>query len=50
MERTPLHIAAEMGHSEIVEMLVEKAKSDPFARTKDGSTLMHVASKSGDHA
>ncbi|XP_046353562.1 serine/threonine-protein phosphatase 6 regulatory ankyrin repeat subunit B-like isoform X3 [Haliotis rufescens] len=46
-DRTPLHIAAERGNSHIVELLVDKFKSSVSARTKDGSTLMHIASQFG---
>ena len=46
-QRTALHIAAERGHTHIVDLLVDKIKADPLARTKDGSTLIHVASESG---
>lgn len=40
-------MAAERGHTQIVDLLVDKVKADPLARTKDGSTLIHVASESG---
>ena len=47
MDRSPLHIAAERGHTAIVEMLVDKFKANVAARTKDGSTLMHISSQFG---
>ncbi|XP_065442356.1 protein tyrosine phosphatase type IVA 3 isoform X7 [Chrysemys picta bellii] len=47
MDRSPLHIAAERGHTNVVELLMEKFHSNVLARTKDGSTLMHVASEHG---
>ena len=47
MDRSPLHIAAERGHTTIVEMLVDKFKANVAARTKDGSTLMHISSQYG---
>ena len=47
LDRTPLHIAAERGHTHIVEILVDKYKANVAARTKDGSTLIHIASKYG---
>ncbi|XP_042907067.2 uncharacterized protein [Parasteatoda tepidariorum] len=46
-DRTPLHIAAEKGYSTIVETLADKFKASIFKRTKDGRTLMHIASESG---
>ena len=42
-----MHVAAENGHTAVVELLVEKFKASVAARTKDGSTLMHVASTCG---
>lgn len=45
--RNALHVATENGHSAIVDLLVDKAKADPLARTKEGSTLIHVAAASG---
>ncbi|XP_067112346.1 transient receptor potential cation channel, subfamily N, member 1 [Osmerus mordax] len=47
MERSPLHIAVERGHAHVVEILTEKFKSNVLARTKDGSTLLHIASQWG---
>ena len=47
MDRTPLHIAAERGHTGIVETLVDKFRANISARTKDGSTLIHIASQYG---
>lgn len=47
LDRTPLHIAAEKGHTSIVEILVDKFRANVSARTKDGSTLMHIASRYG---
>ena len=47
MDRTPLHIAAERGHTHIVEVLVDKYRANISARTKDGSTLIHIASQFG---
>lgn len=46
-DRTPLHLAAEKGHTTIVDILIDKYRADINARTKDGSTLMHVASQFG---
>ncbi|XP_040289762.1 serine/threonine-protein phosphatase 6 regulatory ankyrin repeat subunit A-like [Bufo bufo] len=47
MDRSPLHIAAERGHTAIVELLTEKFRANVLARTKDGDTLMHIASQCG---
>ncbi|KAF5306177.1 hypothetical protein FQR65_LT07453 [Abscondita terminalis] len=46
-DRTPMHLAAEYGHANIIELLVDKFKASIFERTKDGSTLMHIASLNG---
>ena len=46
-DRSPLHIAAERGHTAVVEILVDKVRANVSARTKDGSTLMHIASQYG---
>ncbi|KAI2653199.1 Ankyrin-1 [Labeo rohita] len=47
MDRSPLHIAAEQGHTNVVEILTEKFKSCVLARTKNGNTLLHIASQYG---
>ncbi len=47
LDRSPLHIAAERGHTQVVELLVDKFKANVAARTKDGSTLMHISSQFG---
>ena len=47
MDRSPLHLAAERGHTGIVELLVDKLRANVSARTKDGSTLMHISSQFG---
>ncbi|XP_076081609.1 uncharacterized protein LOC143052446 isoform X2 [Mytilus galloprovincialis] len=47
MDRVPVHLAAERGHTTIVDLLVDKCKASISARTKDGSTLMHIASTYG---
>ncbi|XP_030045854.1 serine/threonine-protein phosphatase 6 regulatory ankyrin repeat subunit B-like [Microcaecilia unicolor] len=47
LDRSPLHVSAERGHTNIVEVLTEKFHSNVLARTKDGSTLMHIASQHG---
>ena len=35
------------GHTKIVTLLIEKFKASMYERSKDGSTLMHVASMNG---
>ncbi|ROI69406.1 Ankyrin-3 [Anabarilius grahami] len=50
MDRSPLHIAAEQGHTNVVEILTEKFRSCVLARTKDGNTLLHIASQCGHPA
>ncbi|XP_016365820.1 serine/threonine-protein phosphatase 6 regulatory ankyrin repeat subunit C-like [Sinocyclocheilus rhinocerous] len=50
MDRSPLHIAAERGHTSAVEILTEKFRSCVLARTKDGNTLLHIASQCGHPA
>jgi ankyrin repeat protein len=42
-----VHIAAERGQTHIVDMLLDKYRSSLSARTKDGNTLMHIASTFG---
>lgn len=42
-----MHLAAERGHAVIIELLVDKFKASIWERTKDGSTLMHIASLNG---
>lgn len=47
LDRTPMHLAAENGHANIIELLADKFRASIFERTKDGSTLMHIASLNG---
>ena len=42
-----MHLAAERGHTGVVEFLADKFKASVFDRTKDGSTLMHIAALNG---
>ena len=42
-----MHLAAERGHTATVEFLADKFKASVFDRTKDGSTLMHIAALNG---
>jgi hypothetical protein len=42
-----MHLAAERGHTSTVEFLADKFKASVFDRTKDGSTLMHIAALNG---
>ncbi|XP_065684627.1 serine/threonine-protein phosphatase 6 regulatory ankyrin repeat subunit A isoform X1 [Hydra vulgaris] len=44
---TPLHIATKAGSIKIVQLLIEKCHANLNERSKDGSTLMHLAAKSG---
>lgn len=46
-DQTPLHIAAAAGNTNIVELLIDKFGGSVRARTRDGSTLLHVAALSG---
>ncbi|KAK3511793.1 hypothetical protein QTP70_023189, partial [Hemibagrus guttatus] len=46
-DRDPLHIAGERGHTNVIEILSDSFKSDVLERTKDGSTLLHIASQNG---
>ena len=46
-DKSPLHVATERGHTEIVDLLIDKCKTSVAARTKDGNTLMHIASSFG---
>ncbi|KAL3075605.1 hypothetical protein niasHT_034972 [Heterodera trifolii] len=46
-DKTPLHVAAERGHTQVVETLIDKFGSSIRARTKDGSTLLHLVSAEG---
>uniref|UniRef100_A0A158PNG3 ANK_REP_REGION domain-containing protein n=1 Tax=Anisakis simplex TaxID=6269 RepID=A0A158PNG3_ANISI len=46
-DRTPLHVAAERGHTQVAEMLIDKFGGSIGARTRDGSTLLHIAALYG---
>ncbi|KAK3858889.1 hypothetical protein Pcinc_034947, partial [Petrolisthes cinctipes] len=46
-DRTPIHVAAEHGFTPVVDLLAEKFKASVMDRTKDGSTLVHIASLHG---
>nr|XP_047126785.1 serine/threonine-protein phosphatase 6 regulatory ankyrin repeat subunit A-like [Hydra vulgaris] len=45
--RNALHIATEIGNMDIIELLIEKCHIDINELSKDGSTLVHLAAKSG---
>lgn len=47
LNRTPMHLAAENGHAHIIKILADKFKESIYERTRDGSTLMHIASLNG---
>ena len=42
-----MHLAAENGRTTVVEVLADRYKASLLERTKDGSTLLHVASLNG---
>ena len=44
--RTPLHVAADQGHADLITMLLE-AKADPYARDEDGRTPVDCAKQHG---
>uniref|UniRef100_A0A0K0F903 ANK_REP_REGION domain-containing protein n=1 Tax=Strongyloides venezuelensis TaxID=75913 RepID=A0A0K0F903_STRVS len=44
---SPLHIAAELGHTSFVERLIDKFGASLTARTRNGDTLLHIAAYSG---
>ena len=46
-DRAPIHLAAERGHTKAVEFLADKFKASVYERTRDGSTLMHIAAVNG---
>ncbi|CAC14420.3 Ion transport domain-containing protein [Caenorhabditis elegans] len=46
-DKTPVHVAAERGDTSMVESLIDKFGGSIRARTRDGSTLLHIAACSG---
>lgn len=42
-----MHLFVENGHASVIEILADKFKASIWERTKDGSTLMHIASNFG---
>ncbi|VDM80057.1 unnamed protein product, partial [Strongylus vulgaris] len=46
-DKTPVHVATEKGYTDIVEQLIDKFGGSITARTRDGSTLLHIAACSG---
>ncbi|OWA53387.1 Ankyrin-3 [Hypsibius exemplaris] len=46
-DRTPLHLAVEKGLDQIVDLFTDRYKGSIHIRTKDGSTLAHIAALSG---
>ena len=47
-ESTPLHIATEGGHREVIQLLLEAGASSTD-ENKSGFTPMHIAAKHGHH-
>ncbi|KMT18063.1 hypothetical protein BVRB_2g032550 [Beta vulgaris subsp. vulgaris] len=45
--QSPLHVAAKMGHKEIIETILERKSNMIFAHDEDGRTLIHVAAMNG---
>ncbi|KAI3387547.1 hypothetical protein SNEBB_006262 [Seison nebaliae] len=45
--RTPIHLAAEYGHNDVINYLIDEFKCNVTSRAADGSTLMHIASERG---
>ena len=45
--QTPLHLAALRGHIECVEFLVDKCRSDPNRKDRNGSSAKDLAIKKG---
>ncbi|CAI5438376.1 unnamed protein product [Caenorhabditis angaria] len=46
-DKTAVHVAAERGDTQMVEALIDKFGGSIRARTRDGSTLLHIAACSG---
>jgi ankyrin repeat protein len=44
---TPLHFAVELGHKQVVQLLVAGGADSTVARTSDGSTPMYIALRRG---
>lgn len=42
-----MNFGLENGHANVIEILADKFKASIWERTKDGSTLMHIASLNG---
>lgn len=43
---TPLHLACEQGHKELVLKLLDKG-ANPYIRNEEGNTALHIAAKEG---
>lgn len=44
---TPLYLACQEGHLEIIQYLVQDCGADPHARAHDGMTPLHAAAQMG---
>lgn len=44
---TPLYLACQEGHLEIIQYLVQDCGADPHARAYDGMTPLHAAAQMG---
>lgn len=42
-----MHVAAERGHTHVCETLIDKFNASIRARTRDGNTMLHIASAAG---
>lgn len=50
MGATPLYLACQEGHLDVVEYLVKEREGDVHLRAQDGMTPLHAAAHMGHHA